>query len=130
MITSEGGEYCNDTCQAPSFRLYADRSLRSRPVKPAVRLSNQGGNLQQYGEYIYDGGEISATDRIFSIPNGFLTERLDVPNRLPRRGRGGKRAWGGGRFQPERPLTPWYQPRVGQGRARRRHIGRVARTRK
>jgi hypothetical protein len=28
--------------------------------------------LQQYGEYIYDGGEISATDRIFSIPNGFL----------------------------------------------------------
>lgn len=27
--------------------------------------------LQDYGEFIYDGGEISPTDKIWSIPNGF-----------------------------------------------------------
>jgi transposase len=39
-------------------------------------------------------------------------------------------AWGWGRFQPESPLTQWYQTRVGQGSARLRKIGMVALARK
>jgi transposase len=39
-------------------------------------------------------------------------------------------AWGGGRFQPESPLTPWDQARFGRGSARLRHIGMVGLARK
>lgn len=39
-------------------------------------------------------------------------------------------AWGGGRFHPESTLTQWYQARFGQGSARLRKIGLVARARK
>ena len=35
-------------------------------------------------------------------------------------------AWGWVRFQPQSALTPWYQTRFGQGRARLRKIGIVA----
>jgi hypothetical protein len=41
-----------------------------------------------------------------------------------------ERAWGWGRFQPERALTPWYQARFGRGRARLRQLGIVALARK
>jgi transposase len=39
-------------------------------------------------------------------------------------------AWGGVRFQPQSPLTQWYQARFGQGSARLRKIGIVALARK
>jgi hypothetical protein len=39
-------------------------------------------------------------------------------------------AWGWGRCQPERAVTPGYQARCGRGRARRRTIGMVALARK
>jgi transposase len=41
-----------------------------------------------------------------------------------------ERGWGWGRCQPESRLTPWYQARCGQGSARLRQIGMVARVRK
>jgi transposase len=39
-------------------------------------------------------------------------------------------AWGGVRFPPESPLTPWDQARLGPGRARRWTSGMVALARK
>ena len=84
MITSEGVKACPDTCQAPNFRLHADRSLRSQPVNLIVgRLSRDGSptNMSAMNTGIlFLASQEKWTEGTYCLIFSMLVERLKCPS--------------------------------------------------